>query len=208
MSKWFDKSVEVKLGHAILLSVLLVFTFIGVVIISRRGAEDLGITAVLVIQAIGTFFIATAFIVYFLQLLTMRKNAKDQNLIVLINHLQENEVRKARRTVINKLHLLQLSEWIGIDDYEDAAGLVCSTYDVAGIMIKKGLVDSEPILDNWGRSIIWCYQILVRYIVERRKASGDKYWDDFVNLYRMAAIRHPDVDDKGAYGNTLHEEEN
>ena len=150
-----------------------------------------GEKALLVIQVIATAAIALTLIVYFFQLLTMRRQLKasetastGQNILALINFLQDEEVRQARETAIKTLNSKPVDEWT--EDEEKAAARVCSTYDVAAIIMRLGMVPMAPFQENWGPSIRNCYETLEPYIREMQKPenSGPDYWNDFGWLYK------------------------
>ena len=149
--------------------------------------EDLIIVVQIVaacIQGFATIGILLTFIVYFLQLSTMQRQlevsksaATSQNLIALVNFLQDEKTQDARRVVIRILSSKAIANWT--KEEERAAAKVCSTYDIAGISIREGLIPSAPIVNNWGASIKKCYKILQPYIWEMKKRNGPSYWDDF-----------------------------
>lgn len=113
------------------------------------------------------------------QLKVDRGASSAQNILALTNFLQAPEVRSARETVRTKLVNKEYTLW---DDAERSeASMVCSTYDVAAIIIKLGLVPSQPFVENWGQSIRHCYEVTKALIDEMQKPenSGPTYWDDF-----------------------------
>jgi hypothetical protein len=102
-----------------------------------------------------------------------------------VNILQAPHVQDARAIVRGQLK--SKSVW----SYKDkrAAGIVCSSYDVAAILIfdfKEKIIPLEPILKNWGPSIVDCRNILDPYIRGMRENSGPEYWDGFDELYKAA----------------------
>jgi hypothetical protein len=106
--------------------------------------------------------------VYWAQLRAIRSAATGQNILALVNFLQADRVREARTTVRDKLKSKPYGEWETQD--KRAAELVCSTYDVAGIlMFQEKLVPPKPFLENWGPSIQACYKILLPHILEMQK---------------------------------------
>jgi hypothetical protein len=129
--------------------------------------------------------------VYYQMLRTMRdelKTAKDassaQNVLALVNFLQAEHVREARDFVRNELRHKCFADW---DDKDRKhASTVCSTYDTAGIIIQSGSVSSEPLLDNWGPSILDCFEVVRPLMKELRKAeqSGPRYCNDFEWLHQ------------------------
>lgn len=109
-----------------------------------------------------------------------------QNLIALINHLQREDVREARRIVLESLVEKSYQTWS--DDDTNHASLVCASYDVAGILVRNGLVSQEIVVENYGRSIKECFKIcrplIEDYRGETSSALKTQYWNDFEWLYK------------------------
>jgi hypothetical protein len=144
-----------------------------------------GERALLVVQVITTFIIALTQIVYFFQLITMRRGSQAQNILALVSFLQEESIRSARRTVRATLRERKWPKWKNQDELRRDVDKVCSSYDVVAIIVRKGLVPKDIIIDNWGPSVIDCYETVEPYIQEMRRPenSGPRYWDDFTWLY-------------------------
>jgi len=148
-----------------------------------------------VIQVVGVSALLLTLYVYYKQLHTMsaqlqagRDASSAQNILSLTNFLQAPEVRAARETVRAQLDSKDFEHW---DDSERRkASMVCSTYDVAAIIIKMGLVPPEPFVENWGPSIRHCYEVTKPLIVEMQKPenSGSACWDDFGWLYQQVQV--------------------
>lgn len=183
---WIDKKVQIRM-------VWLVFIGLGaigllVTIYLLNFVEQ----PILFVQTLATVSIALTLIVYLFQLITMRDAAKGQNILALVNFLQDKPVRDARTTVIETLAEIPMSVWIKNEKYKEDASTVCSTYEVAAVIIRLGLVPPEPFVDDWGPSIIKCYEKLKPFIQEMQKPenAGAGYWDDFESLYNQAKRRH------------------
>ena len=146
--------------------------------------------AILVVQVVATCVIAATLVVYFLQLRTMRRQletskeaATASNILGVVNFLQDEQVRKAREVVRKRLRSKTYNDWD--EEEKREAARVCSTYDVAAILIRSKLVPMKLFVENWGPSIEDCYDILKPYIEEmqRPEHSGPAYLDDFGWLY-------------------------
>jgi hypothetical protein len=138
------------------------------------------------------------FVVYFRQLKTMQKAAEGQNILSIVNFLQAPYVRDARTTVREVLKSKPYIDWT--KDEKRQASLVCSTYDVASILIyHQKLVPQEPFISNWGPSIKDCYEVCREHINEMQKPenSGLEYWNDFILLYK-AVTQHETAQRVGA----------
>lgn len=133
-------------------------------------------------------------VVYFCQLAvmqrsltTMQDTLKAQNLAGLIQYLQSEEVRCARTVVITKLKSKPYDKGRGWTDDEKAyAATACSSYGIAGIMLKSERVDRAIIAENWGPSIRAVCDICKEFIEERRAEAGDKYWKALLWLNEQA----------------------
>ena len=103
-----------------------------------------GEIANLIVQSLIWLAMIATFIVYALQLRAMRKSSEGQNFLSLVDYLQAQDVREARRVVRTTLKekVSRSEPWN--DSEERAASLVCSTYDVAAILIRSGVVPSKP----------------------------------------------------------------
>lgn len=117
-----------------------------------------------------------------IQLREIKKSRKVTTFISLSQFLQEKDTRKARGILIGASGK-KFNDW-SIEEIE-AAEKVCSTYDVAGIMLSKKLIEKD-LLKEWRHSIIKSWEAAKPMIIEYRKIRGKDYWDDFENLYRMA----------------------
>lgn len=102
----------------------------------------------------------------------MRKQTTAQNLMELARLLLSDRDREARKTVLLFLRdRTDPSDWNA--EEQEAAAHVTSTYTAVGMMVRAGLVDKEPLLDTWWRSVIDCREILGPYIDKRRRDVGE-----------------------------------
>jgi hypothetical protein len=140
-------------------------------------------------QVLATIFVGATFVVYWHQLKVMRQAAEGQSLLSLVQYLQAPHLREARRCVLAHLRGRQVSTWT--DEERSAASAVASSYDIAAIIIKSGLVYAEIFLDNWGPSIVRCHEVVALHVRDLRKSMGDRYWNDFDWLYAQVQSRFP-----------------
>lgn len=155
--------------------------------------------ASLIIQLVVGIAIVATFGVYYRQLRTMqgqltatRDSSVAQNILAVVNFLQAEEVRSARTIVRKDLRSKSMESW---DEGEcQAASRVCSTYDVAAVLLREKLVPLGPFVENWGPSIKDCYQILLPYIrtMQAPTHSGPTYWNDFQWLYEQVQAKASD----------------
>lgn len=160
--------------------------------------------AQLVIQAVTAAALLLTLYVYYRQMCTMaaqlqasRDGATAQNILALTNFLQAEEVRAAREIVRVTLANKNFSSWTPEERRE--ASRVCSTYDVAAIIIRMGLVSREPFVENWGPSIRHCYEVTKPLVEEMQKPenSGPSYWDDFGWLNQQVVERRAKMSVRG-----------
>jgi hypothetical protein len=142
----------------------------------------------IIIQTLVTVAMFATFFVYFLQFKVMKdqlqetqKASRAQNFLSVVNYLQSEHIRKARTFVLEILRFKQFIQWSDWNDEERSeASKVCSSYDVAAIVVKQGLVPKEIIVDNWGPSIRQCYSILKPFIEDAQiRNKSTEYWNDF-----------------------------
>lgn len=105
--------------------------------------------------------------------------ARTQSVLALANFLQSKEVREARRCVRSVLSQKHHSLWS--EEERGCASLVCSNYDVAACLLRKGVAPVDLFAVNWGPSIVHCHQVLSPYISELRSKAGGhpSYWANF-----------------------------
>jgi hypothetical protein len=157
------------------------------------GAE----IAILAVQAAGTVAVASTLLVYLRihsamrdqnatmqrQLEVAREGSTAQNILSIVHYIQSNDVRDARRTVLARLREKPLP-WS--DDEERAASLVCSSYDLVGILVDMGLVPMAPIR-HWRTSIERCQEALRSFLAEMRRRAGADVWMHFEWLAEQVA---------------------
>lgn len=150
-------------------------------------------TVQIILQSVVLIGVFATLIVYYRQLKAMtvqldiaRHSSTAQNFISVINYLQAEHVRQARTLVLTKLNARQFSSWT--DEEKRAASTVCSTYDVAAILLQMGLVPQDPFITNWGPSIRNCYQVLKPFIdlMQQPDKGGPQYWNDLKWLAEAA----------------------
>jgi len=110
------------------------------------------------------------------QVTAIANGSTAQNTISLIHFIQEERYRQARGVVINQLEK-KAQPWS--QDEKVVASLVCSSYDILAILVRKGLVPQDIIVDEWGPSILRTHNILAPFMNEMRRNMGERYWDDF-----------------------------
>ena len=116
------------------------------------------------------------------------RSGEAQNFISLIDHLQREDVRKARALVLGELATTDYKSWT--IDQKRTASLVPSSYEVAGILVRNRLVIEEAFIGSYGPSIIRCYEVCLPLLQEYRQqmSTGTRYtyMENFEWLYRVA----------------------
>ena len=139
------------------------------------------------LEVATTVLIACTFLVYLFQLRAMRSASTAQNILALLNYLQEPAVREARRRVLVDLKQKPVASWTEDDKRE--ASLVYATYDVAGILIQRGLVPKDLFVSNWGESIVRCYRVLEPFLKELHSVVLGTKYGEYLKWLRDEAVR-------------------
>jgi hypothetical protein len=145
------------------------------------------------VSAVSAAFMAlvilTTAILAVLQLREVSRARKATAFADISQFLQREEIRKARGILIG-IPKKDFKNWTNKEI--EAAEKACHTYDVAGIMVFKKLIEPDLIAAEWRHSIIKCWEAAEPMITEYRKERGEDLWDAFELLYKQAkAIEMP-----------------
>ena len=119
-----------------------------------------------------------------------RRASQSANVMELIKFLQDEDAHNARQMVYTILRDKPLAFILEDDSRKSAVTKVCTTYDIAGLLLRNDFAKKEIFLESWGPSIIDCYQILYEFILHRRGEIAHDFWCDFEWLYRQAVKHH------------------
>jgi hypothetical protein len=145
---------------------------------------------IFVIQIIMLLAVIGNLIVYFYLLKETKKqvsiaeksakeSAKAQNLFAITQYLQNEQIRNARRDLINRAKDKEFGKWDNEED-KKIASIVCASYDTLATLIKNDLIDKDLILSNWAASIINCYEITKEFIKKMQEENYPiPYWVNF-----------------------------
>lgn len=118
-----------------------------------------------------------------------------QSLLTVLDYLQRPDIRDSRREVLTVLRDLPVSAWT--DEQRATASNAAASYDLVGTLLRSGVVEPGPIIQNYGASIIRCHEVCSPMIKGFRGSMADtlarSYWDDFDWLADEArkAFSHP-----------------
>jgi hypothetical protein len=85
------------------------------------------------------------------QLIEMKRASQISAFVSIDEFLQEERVREARRILLS-LKSKNFEEWTPEEVH--VAELVCSRFDIVGIMIDNRLIKEKLVVPEWRRSII------------------------------------------------------
>lgn len=107
--------------------------------------------------------------------------SRAQSLLAVLDYLQRPDIRDSRREVITILSTVPASEWT--ERQRAIASSASASYDLVGTLLKSEVVDKDPIVQNYGASIIRCHEVCAPMIQGFRdnmpEAIARTYWDDF-----------------------------
>jgi hypothetical protein len=139
------------------------------------------------VTAMATLVIAILMII---QSYMIRLSIRAQTYCSINDVLQKEEVRKARKVLIE--NKIPYDQWKNTD-LKDKAELACSTFDIVGVMATNGFFPPKIIVDKWGPSIKKCWSQARELIEDRRiNENHPKLWDDFIKLTKRALVEFPE----------------
>jgi len=108
-------------------------------------------------------------------------NLKHAAFVYLTQLLQDEDIRQARKVVIDRLSQKDYRQWLDVE--KDDAEKVIYTYDIAGIMLSKRSIDIH-LLQRWRDSIIKCWEVLQPMVEDYRQKRGKDWTKDYEKLYK------------------------
>ena len=128
----------------------------------------------------------------------IRLSVRAQTYCSINDVLQKEEVRKARKALIE--NTLPYDQWRNTA-LKDKAEIVCSTFDIVGVMATNRFFPRNIIVDKWGPSINKCWRQSRELIEERRTNENHlTLWDDFKILNDLALERFPEQQQEAHHG--------
>lgn len=139
----------------------------------------------IILQALSTLGIVATYFVFWYQLVAMRgmlevarETSRHENLVTLINLLQTPDAMHARLTTI-KLGRAGRSHDQWTDDEVVSVERVCNAFNLTAILIRHQVVPESPILDQWGDSILKCWEAVEGFVAYVRPVRGHDHWTSF-----------------------------
>jgi hypothetical protein len=127
--------------------------------------------------AASTGIILVTVIVFYFQLIELKKSAVAEAFATIANILDNEKVRNARHA-LEKNSKENFADWTPQE--KDDAETVCTNYDTVGIIVCHKMVDKEMVTREWRTSIIESFDhawpMIKNYRIEKK--CGD-YWADF-----------------------------
>ncbi len=105
---------------------------------------------------------------------------KSQNMLSALEMLRDQDFRAALLVVRNRMKGRPHQSWDAGDVFHVL--LVCSTYNMIGLMIKQDLLPRDLFVQHWGGSVIDSYESLAQFI-ESRQLHNPLYCADYQWLY-------------------------
>jgi hypothetical protein len=122
------------------------------------------------------------------QINEMRRATLAQAYATVLTLLQQEDMRKARGTVIRELSGKAYSSWT--DNDKSTADKVLASYDHAATMAKHGMLPKRVLVETWMYSINLSWQALTPYVAEHR-VRRPQIWKNFEWLASEVRKIHP-----------------
>jgi len=128
------------------------------------------------------------------QLLAWRKERRLAAMTAVNERLQGADIRRARRTVYNlpddatpesAAHWPDEAKW----DTE----LVCSSFEVVGLLAAEGVIPANWVARNWRFAILSTWERALPLIEHYRQTRSHDYWHYFEKLAQRARKFAPSV---------------
>jgi len=117
----------------------------------------------------------------------MLKERRTTAFIEISRLLQEEEIRKARRYLLDILSKKPYEKWTKETDKNEVEK-VCYSYSLVGTLVSKELIDEDLIVEGWHNSIKECWEAAEPMVDEYRyrEDCGPDFWKGFQDLNEKA----------------------
>lgn len=118
-----------------------------------------------------------------LQLRAAANANKATNFFDLVSYLQRPEIREARSKVLSLG--ADYSSWKDDQEAKKAAQQVASSFDIAAVAMKHGLIDAAVFSEPWKTSVLSTFVVLREFVADMQRQRGDDmYFAHYVGLAR------------------------
>ena len=147
---------------------------------SKESRSTPALSFSIALELMTVLLLAAGLVIYLMQRNATLAASRADNFFALVSFLQRDEVREARKFVMNELPSSPISSWP--EEADRKAQLVASTYDIAAVAIHHRLLQSEAFSIPWSPSIVACYKQLEEFIRVRQDERGRLCFAHFVGL--------------------------
>ena len=114
------------------------------------------------------------------QLVEMKRATVLSGYMKIMDILQAEDVRSARRTVLTTLKDKPLDSWTEAEIV--AAEKVCHTFDTVARLVHFSLCPKDIVIDNAGDSLRKTWKVLEPFVRSYQLERGKNFWDDYERL--------------------------
>ena len=120
-----------------------------------------------------------------------QRSVEAQNFQTVYGILQDDEAHNARHTILAH-NIVNRAPSVWDKKEISAANLTLKRFELAGIMARKGYVDTAVVVESWGHAVLTSGHILREYVIaEREKNDETEIGANFAWLMQEAAKRYP-----------------
>lgn len=146
-----------------------------------QTAANIGTTLTPLI-ALGAAFYAAY------QVNELKRQRRMDALLRAIAFIQEERVRKAREIVYSlRESKKDYKSWT--TEERNETDLALRRYNRLAMMVEDNLISPEPMLSEFGDSIVDCWVAAKPLVQEFRETRKPDYWQKLENLYKLARAR-------------------
>jgi hypothetical protein len=116
------------------------------------------------------------------QLAEMNRATALSGFMKIMDILQAEDVRTARRIVLTTLKEKPYSTGSWTNDEILAAEKVCHTFDTVARLVHFSMCPKDLIIDDAGDSLRKTWAVLEPFVRDYQDQRGKNYWDDYVWL--------------------------
>ena len=111
------------------------------------------------------------------QLVEMKRSTTVTAYMKIVDILQAEDVRQARKAVLTTLKAKKHTEWTESEIAH--AEKVCHTFDTVGRLVMFALTRKDLVIDSAGDSIQKTWVVLEPFVRAYQGQRGRNYWDEY-----------------------------